>query len=82
MTNIFYTAIEIDYPGTIKRSIRKGRPYYWQNIDGDKFFFESGEEAARDVAQDMGYSHAEAVVTLMKHGVAIDMPQEALNEDG
>lgn len=31
-------------------------------------------EDERDVAQDMGYSHAEAVVTLMKHGVAIDMP--------
>lgn len=82
MTNIYYTAIEIDYPGSIRRSLRKGRAFYWRNADGKKFYFASGEEAARDMAQDIGYSFNEALVTLMKHGVAIEMSQEALDEAG
>lgn len=84
MTDIYYEAIELDYPGTIRRSIRKSHaktPWYWANADTPpaKFFFATREECARDLATDMDYKFAEAIITLLKNGVAIDIPQSELD---
>lgn len=51
-------AIRIAYPDAIKKGL--SGLFYWTNIDGDWFSFDTFDEAAIDLAQDIGMDEDEA----------------------
>ncbi len=76
--SIWSDAVKIAYPGSVQKS--DGAPftrpkwtcdrivydegYYWENLDGDRFYFDTFEEAAEDIAIDMGMKKDEALEIL------------------
>ncbi len=41
--------------------------FYWENLDGDRFYFDTYEEAAEDLATDMAFYEDEARAVLESH---------------
>lgn len=73
-------AMKIAYPGSILEGSKPFvRPewtndltvyttgFYWENLDGDRFYFDTYEEAAEDLATDMGFYEDEAIAVLESH---------------
>lgn len=80
MSNI-PAAIKLEFPDLIQKHSGSGfiRPrftgdatlydygYFWENLDGDRFYFETYEAAAHDVAQDMDFTEHEASEILFRN---------------
>lgn len=81
MNALFLKAINIVYPGAIMKGdgLPFKRPYehgeyaadettgfYYENIDGDRFYFETAEECAEDLATEIEMDEAEARVVVTK----------------
>lgn len=82
MSALFLKAITLIYPGAIEKgdgeSFKRPHDYgwytdgetngfFWRNCVGDRFYFATAQEAAEDLARDLGMDEGEAHLIIRQH---------------